>query len=323
MKLPLAAFVLLLAGTNAEARVLRILSEKNLAIGNVAPDACEKGRIFAITPQDSKTNQPTAFAEVVRFDEKLGCVATVSAHPNSPLVRVGDLTRAVDLYHGGQDIPGRYDLIREGHKDYAARYKPLVYGGLLFGQTAATLDKGEFLVGLTPFMYGITDRLQIDTTWPLLFDRSVDIGAKFKFYENEDIKLSAYAAGTQYFNLSQKSGEFDIMYDSGSNGHSMSHTRLRYASSIPQQITFFTSNQAQKAALELSTVNEWILKSWHRILFGPKFIAGSTYDLGFLFSMIFVFDHFHGAINFDVNSVRQFNFSSYKQVVAADLFWRF
>jgi hypothetical protein len=148
------------------------------------------------------------------------------------------------------------------------------------------------------------------------------IGAKGKVYQNEDMKLSLYTAGTQYWKIGKSSWEGGAMFDNGSNGRALTHTRLRYTSKAPEQIAFVDSSQQKNSTLELSTVNEWMLSSWHRILFGPKFLAGDTYDLGFLFSMIFVFDRFHGAINLNVNSVRNFDFKGYKQMVGADLFWR-
>jgi hypothetical protein len=319
----IALLAILLAPLGAEARVLKILSEREVVVGPFAADACENGLVFAIYPQDGASGEPIAFAEPVRYDPGQGCVAVVRSHPRSPLVRVNDATRAVDLKHGGQNIPGRYDLLREGHREYSSRYKPLVYGGLLFGQTASTLDRDEFLGGVFTLMYGITDRLQVDTTWSRIFERVGDLGGKYKLYENEDMKLSAYLQGTRYWQFGQGSWLAEIMFDNGSNGRSLSHTRLKFASKVPQQIAFVDQDQQKDYTIELSTVNEWMLKSWHRILFGPKFVAGDSYDLGFLFSMIFVFDRFHAAVNLDVNSVRHLDFKAYKQVVGGDLFWRF
>ncbi|MGZ3660078.1 MAG: hypothetical protein ACXVCK_08280 [Bdellovibrionota bacterium] len=299
----------------------KIFSSTEIVIGSEPAGPCEKGQIFEIIPQDEAT--PTAFAEVERFEKGLGCVAKVTSHPKSPLVRVGDSTKPVDLHRGGQGIPARYDLIREGHRHYSSRYKPLVYGGLLFGHTAATLDQGEFLVGVSPFMYGITQEFQLDTTWSRLLEKAGDLGAKYRFYKNEDMKLTGYLQGTKYFNTGKSSWNAELMFDNGSNGRSLSHTRLLFSSKVPEQLVLVDSAKRKDITVELSSVNEWLLSSWHRILFGPKFVAGDTYDLGFLFSMIFIFDHFHAAVNLNVNSIRQFDFKGYKQAVGADMYWRF
>lgn len=316
-----ALLALLIFSGAAHARVEKIISSSEVQITAEADTPCLPGDIYAIYPQDEKNPEPIAFAEVKSF--KKNCIAKVSAHPRSPLIRVGDPTLPVDLLKGGQKIPARYDLLREGHREYSSRYKPLVYGGLLFGHTAATLDKGEFLVGLTPLMYGITNKFQLDTTWPRLFEKVGEVGAKFKFYQNEDMKLTAYAQGSQYFKTGKSSWNTALMFDNGSNGRSLSHTRLLFSSKVPEQTLFVDSAKQKDASVELSSVNEWLLSNWHRILFGPKFIAGNDYDLGFLFSYIFVFDNFHAAVNLSVNSLRHFDFKDYRQAVGADLFWRF
>lgn len=310
----------LLWALSAHAAIERIHSSSEVVLSR--GENCEPGQMYAVYPQAEPKADPVAYAEVQRFEKGIGCVAKISSHPKSPLVRVGDPTRLVDLTRGGQNFPGRYDLVREGHREYASRYKPLVYGGLLFGHTAAVLEKGEILAGLSPLMYGVARNFQVDFTWIRLFEHAGDVGAKYKIYQNEDMKLSARLQGTQYLEAGKSSWEAEVLFDSGSNGHSLSHTRLRFSSKVPEQIVFVDEAKRKDSSLELSTVNEWMLKSWHRILFGPKFVAGDTYDLGFLFSMIFLFDKFNGAINLDVNSVRHFDFKGYKQAIGFDLFWR-
>jgi hypothetical protein len=317
-----AALALLLLPLIAQARVEKIISSSEVQVTPEAKTLCLNGDVYAIYPQGEKSAEPAAFAEVVRV-ENGACIAKVNSHPRSPLIRPGDMTRPVDLQIGNQGVPARYDLVREGHREYSSRYKPLVYGGLLFGHTAATLDKGEFLVGLSPIMYGITKRFQIDTTWSRAFEKVGQAGAKWKFYQNEDMKLTVYAQGTEYFKISKSSWSTDLMFDSGSNGRSLSHTRLRFSSKVPEQILFVDAAKQQDLSVELSSVNEWLLSNWDRILFGPKFIVGEDYDLGFLFSYIMVFDRFHLALNLNVNSLRHFDFKNYRQTVGGDLFWRF
>ena len=54
-----------------------------------------------------------------------------------------------------------------------------------------------------------------------------------------------------------------------------------------------------------------------------KITAGEEKDVGFLFTALFLYEHFHWSVNLEVNSLRKINFRDYKQIVSADFFWRF
>jgi|GEM_PF-5099743 len=187
------ALLLTIAAHAADGRVEEILTARDLRMSAVSPEDCTPGQIFVIYGQSDKreiadnTAEPIGYADIyARFGEK-GCLAKVKSHSQSALIRVHDPAVAIDMKSGKTEVPGRNDLIREGHKEYAAFYKATVYGGYLFGQTASTLDKGEFLVGLTPLMYGLTNNVQLDLTYFQLLKSVVQGGAKYRFVSNEDM----------------------------------------------------------------------------------------------------------------------------------------
>lgn len=320
-----------LAQNGDYSRVEKILSARDVLITAESRAQCAPGQVFAIYPQKDEQNErldveedePLGFADAYeRFGDRQ-CLARVKSHSQSALIRARDPARPLDLRRDGQNIPGRYDLVREGRKEWAALYKPTVYGGYLFGHTASTLDKGEWLVGLTPLMYGIRNNFQADLTYPRLFEKVLEGGLKYKFYSNEDMRLTLRLQNARFWEIGKDAWSAELHYDSQSNSRSMSHTKLIYSSKVPKDLALSDEAKEKDVSVELVSVNEWIFRGWHRLLFGPKFVAGDELDLGFLLSFIYVRESFHASVNLNVNSVRKFDFSAYKQVVGFDMFWRF
>ncbi len=306
---------------SAHADVLEILNSKELLL-TPQTETCENGQVMAIFSQDGE-NEAIGFAEVIR-EANGACVAKVKSHSQSALIRVKDRAVLVDLREKNQNLRGRYDLLREGKAEVAVRYKPLVFVGYTFGQTAATLDKGEFLLGLTHLMYGIQPRLQVDISpFLLAFGNIATGGAKYQFLQLEDVRAAIRLEGTRFLNLGKGSWAAELQYDSFSNSRSMTHTKLRYTSKLPDSLFLQDQDKEKQGTAEISTVYEWILPSWHRILLGPKFTAGEEKDVGFLFTSLFLYKHFHWSVNININSLAKLNFREKKQVISGDLFWRF
>ena len=312
---------LLLYCLQAEARIISLLSSKEIAIDRAGTN-CEPGAMAAIFSWDDES-EAIGYAEITGTVEDRACRATILTHSKSALIREGDKTEFIDMHRRVPNLPARYDLLREGRKKVAVRFKPLIYAGYSYGYTAASLDKGEFLLGLGPLAYGITDRLQIDTI-PLGYVTNLaNLGAKYQFYRDEDNRLSLHLTGTRFTNIGKGSWWAELQYDSMSNSRSMTHTKLRYTSKLPD--TFFLENKDKKnqPTAEISTVYEWMFPSWHRVLLGPKFTAGEEKDVGFLLSSLFLYEHFHWSVNLAMNSLRKLDFGRNQQVVSFDFFWRF
>ncbi len=312
---------LLLMSIGAHADVLEILNSRELLL-TPQTETCEPGQVMAIFSQDGD-NEALGFAEVTQAGEN-ACVARVKSHSQSALIRVGDRAVLIDLKERNKNLPGRYDLLREGKKEVAVRYKPLVYAGYLYGQTAAVVDPREFLVGLSTAIYGISQHVQVDAA-PLLMATSQTLtgGVKYQFLRLEDARFALRAEGSRFTNIGNGAWAAELMYDSFSNSKAMTHTRLRYSSKLPDSLLLQDQDKERKGTAEISSVYEWILPSWHRILLGPKFTAGEEKDVGFLFTALFLYKHFHWSVNVQVNSLTKLNLREYKQVFSADLFWRF
>ncbi len=285
-------------------------------------EACPAGDMFAIFSQEEGSD-PIGFAKILGPTEnKQHCRASISSHSRSALIRVGDRIEFIDFTKRNPHLPSRYDLVQDSHKKIAARYKPLVYGGYLYGHTAETLEKKEFLVGIGPLFYGITDRLQVNTVPISLVSNIGVLGLKYKFLELEDMRLSASLEGSKYFATGKGSWSAEILYSSTSNSRSMTHTKLTFISKVPDAAPLENKDQEKQSTAEISTVYEWLLPSWHRILLGPKFTAGEEKDVGFLFTALFLYEHFHWSINLSINSLSKIDLKKNKQVLSFDLFWR-
>jgi hypothetical protein len=308
--------------TPAHAQVEAILSGKELELSGLKND-CEPHSRVAIYSQDGD-HEVLGYAEVSGpSGRKNFCRATVLTHSRSALVRVSDGTELLNLLRRDAPVTGRYDLVLEDEKKVAARYKPLVYAGYLFGETASTLAKGEFLIGLTPFFYGITNRVQIETTPALLFAKIASVGAKYKFYDTEDISFAILGKANQHFDVGKRSWSATLFYDSTSNSRSMSHTTLTFTSKLPTNTPLESTDKQKRFTAELTSTYEFVFKHWQRLLFGPKFTAGNTKDVGFVATGVFPYEHFHFAVNVELNSITRLEFRNKKQLASFDFFWRF
>jgi hypothetical protein len=311
-------FLLLAGAPKAEAKVEQILSGRELAVSGMN---CHPDTRLALFAQDGDQEMLGYAAITGPVENSSLCRAVVQTHSRSALVRVGDRTQELNLSRKA-DVPGRYDLLVEDKRKIAARYKPLVYGGYLFGETASTLAKGEFLFGPTPLFYGVTNRLQIETMPFLPFAKIANAGAKFKFYDTEDVTFAALASVNQHFDVGRRSWSASIFYDSTSNGHSMSHTTLTFNSKLPTSSPLEDKEKEQRFSAEIVSTYEWVLKGWQRILLGPKFTAGETKDVGFVATAVFPYRYFHWTLNVELNSITRFQFKNKKQLASFDLFWR-
>jgi hypothetical protein len=311
--------LLALAAGSAEAKVEKIVSSRQLEVSGVP---CEAQTMLAIFSQE-KDEEALGYVEVTGpAAGSANCIGTVRSHSRTGLVRVGDRTELMDLHGRDRNLPGRYDLVVEKKRRISARYKPLVYTGYLGGETAATLAKGEFLVGLSPLFYGVNDSLQVGLTPLLAFAKIASVNSKYRFYQNEDMRFSVQGTWNNYFDIGKNAWSGTIFYDSSSNSRSMTHTYLRFYSRTPSGTPLEDKAKEKRYSAELVSINEWILPSWHRILFGPKFIAGEEKDLGLVATALFVYEHFHWAINVELNSITRLKFKDKKQLASFDFFWR-
>lgn len=316
--------------------VREIISSSEILIATTKDTPCLIDDTFAIYAKDNP-DEVVAYAEIKSVTKVAkSCIAKTVAHSKSGLIRRGDYARRLDLTQYNENLPGRYDLIQEGKKSYSARYKPLVFTGFLQGFTAATLDKNEFLFGfsavtsgnkkilfgVSKFAYGITDRLQVLTSPILVIDKALDVGVNYKAWQGEDFRVTPAISAISDWKTGDQTWNFDLAYDSHSNSRSMTHTKFSYTWLRPRKLLFYNKNIKRQFAT-LSSVQEWMLPSWHRILLGPKVISGEEVDIGFTLSFVFVFNSLHATVNLITDSVTKLDIKNNAQRMAFDVFWRF
>lgn len=310
----------LLLAAPAHAKVERILSGREIELSE-APSCAPRTRV-AIFSQGGE-QEALGYAEITGTSGvKNFCKATVLTHTRSALVRAGDRTEALNLRSRDVKVPGRYDLVLENERKVAARFKPLVYAGYVFGETASTLAKGEFMLGFFPLFYGITDRAQVGTFPLLAADKTLALSGKYKFFDGEDVTFALLGRVNQHYDIGKRSWTATLFYDSTSNSSSMSHTTVTFNSKLPTGAIFTARNKEKRFSTELTSTYEWVLRGWQRVLLGPKFTAGETKDLGFVATVVFPYDYFHWAINVKLESITRLEFRDKKQLIGADFFWR-
>lgn len=305
--------------------VTAILNEKEIAV-DPFPQGCPLGQMFAIYSQDNyqpELKEALGFGEIVGTAPKGKCRSTISSHSRSGLIRVKDPVELVNLRKKVKDFPARFDLTQDGKREISSRYKPLVYAGYVYGYMGATLDKGEWLVGPFPLAYGITNRLQVETT-PIVFIASmVNLGLKYQFFSTEDSKISAHINGSKFWTIGKGFWWTELQWDNTSNARLKSHTKVRFTSKQPDSVILQSKDKEKKYTVEFSSVYQWILPGWDRLLIGPKFITGEETDLGLIVSAVFIYDSFHWTVGAAANSLANLNFRDNSLVASADLFWRF
>lgn len=314
-------WLLLLLPWLADAKVERIVSGKELELSG-APGCFAESR-FAIFSQDEEGEALGYAAITGPGSTPFLCRAEVQSHTRSALIRVGDRTEALNLRRRDANIPGRYDLVLENSRKVATRYKPLVYAGYLFGETASTLAKGEKLLGPSAAFYGLSNRVQLEAFPWLVFDQVASLGVKYKFIDGEDLTFALQGRVNQHYDVGKRSWSATIYYDSTSNSHSMSHTTLTFTSKLPTSTFLEEKAKEERYSAELTSTYEWVLKGWQRILLGPKITVGKQNDVGFVATAVFPYDYFNWAVNVELNSLTRFEFKNKKQLATGDIFWRF
>jgi hypothetical protein len=316
----LILFVLFSQDSSANGETVLSIHSDSLLLLPKRAEGCPVGAAYGILSE----SKDSPFKGVARLNGEAnarGCFAKVEYHSKSLLIRPGDPVVFVDFARRAPHIPGRFDLLQEG-KPFAARYKPLIYGGYHFGHTASTLNKGEWLLGLSPLMFGPHDRITLELSPFLALDRVLAYGGKALLYRGEDHRLAIHGELMHFLKQNNSAWNASILFDSVSSSSLSSHTRLKFVSRLPSSLPLMDRNREKKYSVELSTIYEWMLPNWNRLLIGPRFIAGDENDLGLLFAAMFIYERLHWSINLELSSLSKFDIRNYRQVVSAGVYWR-
>lgn len=272
--------------------------------------------------QSHETGETIGYATVKRTSSNFW-IAEVKMHSKEALVRPGNHLIKVNLENYLTQLPGRFDLVRKDQRFIAARFKPLILLDYQLGQTAATLDKGEHLLGPSLYAYGITDHLQVDNTVFLDVAGVANAGIKYTVLSGEDYRVSVYTKAYHYFSKNKNAFDFEAQLDKTANTNMMTFTKVAHRLARPDRTAILTSKfKEEKANTEIQTIYGYILNNWHRVLLGPKYNFEQKV-LGGSVTVIVAYNHFHWSLTLQTANLSNLTWGKDGYSPSADFYWRF
>lgn len=214
-------------------------------------------------------------------------------------------------------------MVRSTKEHISSRYKPLYTQGVLVGDTAATLDKDEFLVSyLAQIYYGIYPRLTIGTTAPVNAAGGFNVQTKYRIHASAANTVSTLLSFTRVPDSTQSNLNLTFLWDSYSNDTMITHNFLSLAVLAYDRAQETTAIKSFGSS-SIQTGYEFILPGWDRVLVGPNYNFEKKTIGGYL-SYITVWDRFslHLSMNtIDIKAKRWSYSEGYYMFM--DLYWRF
>ena len=276
------------------------------------------GELLLIRDQDQ--NDIVGYAEVIKSQNDSNLIiASIRSHANNKLIRVHDLVEMINLIDSekskNQMNQGRHDLIISGNKNVSSKFKPQVYLGALTGQTAATVEKKEFFIGLGMIAYGISENFQLSTQPFLDALGESNVHLKWQAFQNEDYRISLGAETRFNFDHQRAIGSVSLYWDTYSNSKFLTYNQLR-----------FTTGESElydrEVSAEFSVNYGYITNQWNRILFGPN-IDFQQQTVGGLLSYQWVWDEFTAAFSLQSRDFLNLKFGNDGYLAYLDFWWRF
>lgn len=281
------------------------------------------GDILLIYSHTSKSI--LGYARVELVDLATGKVtATVQTHNKSGLIRPENYLRKIDLSQAkNENMPARFDLLYRENRKAAAKYRPLVYGGIAQGFTASNLIKKEFLAGPSMFGYGITSGWQVNSNLVSTMFKILNVSFKNTIFSNDDYEI-AVENGFQYYHEETKgSYVFTGYLDMVSNSNFNSYVKLRVFTQKPQDEYLYNSEEyARDLNLELTLSYGYLFSNWNRLLFGPK-IDVNKQKVGGVIGYYIIDREFHTMIGVSSNDFSEFSVGKDGYLFNLDFWWRF
>jgi hypothetical protein len=281
------------------------------------------GDLLLIYSHTSKSILGYARVEVVD-PEKEYFTATIQTHNKSGMIRPENYLTKVDLTKTkNNDMPARLDLLYKDNRKAAAKYRPLVYGGLAQGFTAANLTKKEFLAGPSMLGYGITSRWQVNTNLISTMFQVFNVSVKTTLFNNDDYEISV-ENGFQYYDENKRGSYQFIGYlDMVTNSNFNSYVKLRVFTQKPQDEYLYNSEEYKNDLnLELSLAYGYLFNNWNRLIFGPK-IDVNKQKVGGTVGYYIIDREFHTMIGVSSNDFSEFKVGKQGYLLNLDFWWRF
>ncbi|MFP5519557.1 MAG: hypothetical protein ACLGGX_06610 [Bdellovibrionia bacterium] len=309
-----------------QGRILYFLDHQHVMV-RTSSRLWEIGEIIAIKSQTPEVGI-IGFLEVVRVEEAIAGDFEIKAklvrHSRLHFVQTGDTVVKLDLSGDNKSYLGTTDLIiQESDKNVSARYRPLVFQGLLIGDTAQTLWKDEMLLTwYGDLSYGITNRLSVRTLVPANIYQAYNMKLKYKTYDSPSTTVSLGASVNTIPESNSTTVNLDFYWDSISSESTISHTFITVA------LVSFEKAEDTTAIRSLGTSSiqsgyELIMDDWGRVLVGPVYNFEKN-ALGGYLSYLKIWDRFHASITLSSTNVASFKASAQDGYYGLiDAFWRF
>lgn len=281
------------------------------------------GDILLVYSHTSKSILGYARVEVVDPEQEY-FTATIQTHNKSGIIRPENFLKKIDLTKvKNKDMPGSFNLLYRDNRKAAAKYRPLVYGGLAQGFTAANLVKKEFLAGPSVLGYGVTSRTQLNTNLISTMFSILNLSMKNTVFNNDDYEISV-ENGFQYYHERKKgSYQFTGYLDMVSNSNFNSYAKLRVFTRKPQDEYLYNSEEyLNDLNLELSLAYGYMFSNWNRLIFGPK-IDVNKQKVGGTIGYYIIDKEFHTMIGVSSNDFSEFKVGKQGYLFNLDFWWRF
>ncbi|MGZ3692378.1 MAG: hypothetical protein ACXVAX_12800 [Pseudobdellovibrio sp.] len=306
--------------------VTKQVDEQDILAESSQPD-WNVGETVAVVSQNSKLGA-IAFVEVEQVTDKpegtYEIKLRLQRQSRKYLIQVGDFIRKMDLSTSNTDYLGTTDLlIRENQINISAKYRPLVYQGLVIGDTAQTLYEKEFLVNyFGNLYYGATANLTLGTLAPVNVLGRPNFNMRYKVYDSEATTLSTGLSFVRLYKEGQAALNLNLYWDNTSSDALISHTFLGLG-------VIRWDNSGDAAALKYLTSSsfqtgyEVLLDNWDRFLVGPSYNFDKK-ALGGYLSYIWIADRLHLQFSLNATDITHLRLDPTDGYYAFfDMFWRF
>lgn len=255
----------------AEFIVTDIINDQSLQVQRLNKQIeISPGDILAVYSHQTKL--VLGYARVSSITDKTDhFIAIIETHNKNGLIRPENYLQKLDLTKTNNDIPARYDLTYRAESNVAAKYRPLVYAGVIHGMTASNLNKKEWLLGPSILAFGVTSRTQFDVNLVSSIFGVANLAVKNKLIDNDDYELSV-ENGFQYYASSEKgSYQFNGYLDMTSNSNFKSYAKFKLFTKKPEDQSLNNNEEyTRDLNLELQLSYGYILPNWNQLIFGPK-----------------------------------------------------
>ncbi len=306
-----------LANADEPLRVSRLVNHTHLEFSAPSGAPPLGTRLIVSSLAADGQRRVTGYA-IVRTERE----AELISHSKNGMVLVGDTLEPVDLTRDAPNLPGRADLLVTQERSVSARYKPIVSQGVDAGPTAATLQGGEFMIGLGNSGYGLSDSFMVTTS--LLADALgvPNLVAKARLWQSEDFRLAAAAGLIHAGRIKATAGQFGVLLDSQSNSRFISHSMFGVEGANTDANPYSGAAAQLQVGTRVQSGYECILNNWDRILVSPVYNFDSK-SVGGYASYLFIWDHFHLSLGIASQDLTKLRFSTAGYLPRVDFYWRF